>query len=719
MPDLPDDHNDQQPDASRGPSREKRPGTTGSGNGGGGGDGNMRFSRSMLGWILILSIALLIFIVFHNNATAPGVMTYDAFRQHLDNGDIKQIYLKDDSNTYTALVTLREGVPQPVGETGQPTKYIVNLPMTAMDGYGWNELYRETRAHEGTAGAATKPDGSKLDYAPTLEYKPSSNIILNVILNVMPYLVILLIIWFFFLRQIRSAGGGIGMLGNFGRSRHRLLSKEHTNVTFADVAGIEEAKEELTEIVEFLKNPKRFQKLGGRIPRGVLLVGDPGVGKTLLAKAIAGEADVPFFSISGSDFVEMFVGVGASRVRDLFKTAKESSPCIIFLDEIDAVGRRRGNGMASGGHDEREQTLNAILVEMDGFDTNDQVIVIASTNRADVLDPALTRPGRFDRQVHVPLPDIKGRYEILKVHSRKVKLAASVDLMRVARQTPGFSGADLAAIINESAIIATMANKESIEMGDLEEARDKLKFGKARKSRVIDEKEKAATAYHEAGHAVIQWLERENADPIHKVTIIPRGRMGGATMTLPEKDRTNYSRKWSISFIKMGLAGRIAEEMFTGDINTGAGGDIRQVTGLARAMIRDWGMNERVGFVFYGEDENKMGPFGFGTREYSEETAKIIDEEVKKLIDTLETETKQTLLAHKESVDALARALLKYETLDGSDVDRVMRGETLTKPTVSDILASEQQRRAEARREEEKRNPNPEGPAGGPIPQPG
>jgi cell division protease FtsH len=718
MPDLPDDHPEQQPDASRTPSREKRPGTPGSG-GGSGGDGNMRFSRSMLGWILILSIALLIFIVFHNTANAPGIMTYDSFRTHLDQGDIKQIYVKDDSNTYTALVTLRDGVPgQPVTENGQPPKYLVYFPVSTLDGYGWNELYRQTHVHDQAArpeaGGAAKPD-----LAPTLEYKPSSNFIVNVILNVLPYLVILLIIWFFFLRQIRSAGGGIGMLGNFGRSRHRLLSKEHTNVTFADVAGIEEAKEELTEIVEFLKNPKRFQKLGGRIPRGVLLVGDPGVGKTLLAKAIAGEADVPFFSISGSDFVEMFVGVGASRVRDLFKTAKESSPCIIFLDEIDAVGRRRGNGMASGGHDEREQTLNAILVEMDGFDTNDQVIVIASTNRADVLDPALTRPGRFDRQVHVPLPDIKGRYEILKVHSRKVKLAASVDLMRVARQTPGFSGADLAAIINESAIIATMANKESIEMGDLEEARDKLKFGKARKSRVIDEKEKAATAYHEAGHAVIQWLEKENADPIHKVTIIPRGRMGGATMTLPEKDRTNYSRKWSISFIKMGLAGRIAEEMFTGDINTGAGGDIRQVTGLARAMIRDWGMNERVGFVFYGEDENKMSPFGFGSREYSEETAKIIDEEVKKLIDTLEAETKQTLLNHKDTVDALARALLKYETLDGGDVDRVMRGELLTKPTVSDILASEQQRRAEARREEEKRNPGTEGPAGGPIPQPG
>ncbi len=711
MPDLPDDPKDpaEKPDASRAPSREKRPGTSGPNNPNG--DGNMRFSRSMLGWILILSVALLLFIVLHNNGNTPGIMSYDTFSTHLENGDVKQVTAVDDSNNFTLWVTLRDGVAgQPVTDNGQPAKFKVYYPASAVDGWGWAHLLEQTRAH---------PQHAQNYQPPTLEYKPSSNFIVNVILNVLPYLVILLIIWFFFLRQIRSAGGGMGMLGNFGRSRHRLLSKEHTNITFAEVAGIEEAKEELSEIVEFLKNPKRFQKLGGRIPRGVLLVGDPGVGKTLLAKAIAGEADVPFYSISGSDFVEMFVGVGASRVRDLFKTAKESSPCIIFLDEIDAVGRRRGNGMASGGHDEREQTLNAILVEMDGFDTNDQVIVIASTNRADVLDPALTRPGRFDRQVYVPLPDIKGRYEILKVHARKVKLAASVDLMRLARQTPGFSGADLAAIVNESAIIATMGNKEAIEMGDMEEARDKLKFGKARKSRVIDEKEKAATAYHEAGHAVIQWLEQENADPIHKVTIIPRGRFGGATMTLPEKDRTNYSRKWSLSFIKMGLAGRISEKMFTGDINTGAGSDIRQVTGLARSMIRDWGMNERVGFVFYGEDENKMSPFGFGSREYSEETAKIIDEEVKKLIDTLEADTTRALLEHREQVDNLANALIKYETLDGNDVDRIMRGEVLTKPTVSDLLASEQQRRAEARREEEKRNPTPEGPSTGTLPQPG
>jgi cell division protease FtsH len=525
------------------------------------------------------------------------------------------------------------------------------------------------------------------------EVKDTNSILVNFLLPFIPWLLIFGFIWFFVFRQLRNSAGAGGMLGNFGRSKHKITSKEHTNVTFDDVAGVEEAKEEVMEIVEFLKNPKKFQRLGGRIPRGVLLVGEPGTGKTLLAKAIAGEADVPFFSISGSDFVEMFVGVGASRVRDLFKQAKDNSPCIIFLDEIDAVGRRRGSGFSSGGHDEREQTLNAILVEMDGFDTNDQVIVCAATNRVDVLDPALTRPGRFDRQIYVPLPDVKGRMDILKVHSRKVKLGPNVDLLRLARATPGFSGADLAAIINEAALGATLAGKEYIEQDDLEEARDKVRFGRARKSRVIDEKEKLATAYHEAGHAVVQYLLQPDADPIHKVTIIPRGQMGGATMTLPEKDRSNHSKRWCVAFIKMGLAGRIAEEMFTGDINTGAYGDIRQVTSLARRMVRDWGMNDRVGFVFYGEDENKMSYFDFGGgREYSESTQQVIDEEVKKLIDTLQDETRRLLESNRDRIEALAKALLKYETLDSNDVDRIMRGDHLSKPTVGDLLEKENRR---------------------------
>src|SRR5438874_3317625 len=416
----------------------------------------------------------------------------------------------------------------------------------------------------------------------------------------------------------------------------------------------------------------------------------------------------------------MFVGVGASRVRDLFKQAKDNSPCIIFLDEIDAVGRRRGSGFSSGGHDEREQTLNAILVEMDGFDTNDQVIVVASTNRVDVLDPALPRPRRFDRQVYGPLPDVKGRLEILKVHARKVKLGPKVDMLRLAKATPGFSGADLAAIINEAALHATLAGKEFIEMDDLEESRDKVRFGRAQKSRVMDEKEKMATAYHEAGHAVVQYLEPD-ADPIHKVTIIPRGRALGATMTLPEKDRYAYSKKWCIAFIKMTFGGRIAEEMFTGDTNSGVMSDIRQATMIARKMITEWGMNDRLGFVFYGEDENKANYFDIGgSREYSEETAKLIDGEVKTLIDSLYAETQKLLADNRDRIDALAKALLKYETLDSNDVDRLMRGDTLTRPTVSDLLEKEQGRRGTTIAP----SVDPTGPdvqpgLGGPLPAPG
>ena len=439
--------------------------------------------------------------------------------------------------------------------------------------------------------------------------------------------------------------------------------------------------------IEFLSNPRKFQHIGGRIPRGVLLSGEPGCGKTLLARAIAGEADVPFYSISGSDFVEMFVGVGASRVRDLFKSAKENSPCIIFLDEIDAVGRRRGAGFSAGGHDEREQTLNAILVEMDGFETNDQVIVIAATNRIDVLDPALIRPGRFDRQVAVPSPDIKGRFEILKVHARKVKLGPDVDLQRGARATPGFSGADLAAVINESALIATMANKDFIEMEDLEEARDKVRWGRARKSRVVDEEDRVATAYHEAGHAVMQLLLAKHADPLHKVSILPRGDFLGATFSLPEKDRSSHSRNWMLAQLRILCAGRIAEEIFRSDVNSGVAADIRQATQIARTMITEFGMNSELGFVFYGEDERDLF-FGMPSgRGHSEETARQIDAEVKKLIGEAYADAERMLQKeNQEKLEAVAKALLKYETLDGDEVIAVMRGEELQKSTLGDLL---------------------------------
>ncbi len=516
----------------------------------------------------------------------------------------------------------------------------------------------------------------------------------NLASMIFPILLMLGIIYFLFARNLRSGAGG--MLMSFGRSRHRLQSKDRVQITFNDVAGVEEAKEEVAEIIEFLKNPKKFQRLGGRIPRGVLLVGPPGCGKTLLAKAIAGEADVPFFSISGSDFVEMFVGVGASRVRDLFKQAKENSPCIIFLDEVDAIGRKRGPGYVGGGHDEREQTLNAILVEMDGFDTNDQVIVIAATNRGDILDHALTRPGRFDRQISVPLPDLKGRLEILRVHARKVKLSPDANMERLARGTPMFSGADLAAIINEAALAATMADKDSVETDDLEEARDKVRWGRARKSRVVDEYDKKITAYHEAGHAFVQSVLKD-ADPLHKVSIIPRGPFGGATFALPEKDRLHYTKRYCMALLQVCFGGRIAEEMFCDDISSGAQADIQQATSIARQMILTWGMSEKLGLISY-EPESGIRDLMYivpGEREYSEKTAEEIDGEVRKLVDQAYKKSRELIEANKDKLDKIAKSLLKYETLDADDVKLILEGGELDKPTVSDLLAAEQARNSQ------------------------
>ena len=506
---------------------------------------------------------------------------------------------------------------------------------------------------------------------------------------VLPLLLLVGFFYFFFARNIR--GGAGGMLMSFGRSKHRLQNKDRVKVTFKDVAGVEEAKEEVAEIIEFLKNPKKFQRLGGRIPRGVLLVGPPGCGKTLLAKAIAGQADVPFLSISGSDFVEMFVGVGASRVRDLFKQAKENSPCIIFLDEVDAIGRKRGAGYVGGGHDEREQTLNAILVEMDGFDTNDQVIIIAATNRADILDHALTRPGRFDRQIYVPFPDLKGRVDILKVHAKKVKLEPNINLERLARGTPMFSGADLAAIINEAALAATMADKDYVEMADLEEARDKVRWGRAKKSRVMDQKEKEITAYHEAGHTLVQSL-LEDADPLHKVSIIPRGPMGGATFALPEKDRTIFTKRYCMALLQVCFAGRIAEVIFCDDISSGAQSDFRQATKIARQMILTWGMSDELGLISYEPDMGLQDRMYLlpGEKEYSERTAETIDSEVKKITEEAYKKAKELIQKNKDKLQRIAKALLKYETLDADDVKVILEGSELDKPTVGDLLAAEQ-----------------------------
>ena len=635
----------------------------------------VRLSRGAFSWIIIFGLALMLLVMLQRGMGNANPINITDFWTYIQNGEIKLLVFKEDSIT-------GEFTKPPPNATDNSTAFEVEYPAIARNFEGMRKDI------EALARKHNQP-------MPKISYKPSNNQLMNALIAMIPWLLLFGIIWFLLFRQLRQSAGGAGMLGNFGRSRHRMTTKEHTNVTFADVAGIEEAKEEVAELIEFLKNAKRFQRLGGRIPRGVLLVGEPGCGKTMLAKAIAGEADVPFFSISGSDFVEMFVGVGASRVRDLFRQAKENAPCIIFLDEIDAVGRRRGSGFNGGGHDEREQTLNAILVELDGFESSDQVIVIAATNRADVLDPALVRPGRFDRQVYVSLPDVKGRFEILKVHAKKVKIATPVEpsLHRIARGTPMFSGADLAAIINEAALLATMAGKDAVELDDLEEARDKVRWGRAKRSRVVEEKDRELTAYHEAGHAVVQSL-LEDSDPVHKVSIIPRGPYGGATFSLPEKDRMTLNRSYADATLRVLCAGRIAEAMFGHDTNSGAEGDIRQATQLAKHMITDWGMSDRLGFVYYGEDDSGRSPFEFNaSREFSDQTSRTIEEEVKRVIDEAYADTRRLIEENSTVIEAVAKALLKYETLDGEEVRRLIKGETIDRPTVADLIATEQGRR--------------------------
>jgi cell division protease FtsH len=615
--------------------------------------------RSGASWVVLFIVASVLVMLLQRTVTSAERISISQFNRYVQNQSIESVVIMPGDGKLKGRLR-----PSVAVEPEGTRNFEVIYPATAIDD---NFVMRLQ------------------DQLPDAEVKADQQSpLLMILLSMLPWLLIFAFLWFVIFRQLRGAGGAGGMLGNFGRSRHRITAKEHTNITFADVAGVEEAKEEVREIIEFLKSPKKFARLGARIPRGVLLVGEPGCGKTLLAKAIAGEADVPFLSISGSDFVEMFVGVGASRVRDLFKQAKENSPCIIFLDEIDAVGRRRGANFGGGGHDEREQTLNAILVEMDGFDTNTQVIVIAATNRVDVLDPALIRPGRFDRQVFVPLPDVQGRYEILKVHCRKVKLGPTVDIRRIARGTPMFSGAELEALVNESALIATMNAKEYIDQDDLEEARDKVRWGRARKSRAVDERDKKITAYHEAGHAVIQALEKD-ADPLHKVSIIPRGPMGGATFSLPDRDRMVYTKNYLLATMRTTFGGRIAEEVFFNEISSGASSDIRQATMIARGMVRDWGMGDTSGFVFYGE-ENRQSLVV--EREYSDKTAEMLDIDVKRIMDQAYAEAKRTIVENRDKVELVAQALLKYETITGEEVNALIRGESLDRATVADLLDS-------------------------------
>jgi cell division protease FtsH len=510
-----------------------------------------------------------------------------------------------------------------------------------------------------------------------IELSSPNSLLLSIGYQLLFFVGIGVLFWFFFIRQIKMAGKGAL---SFGKSKARMLAKDRNKTTFKDVAGIEEAMEEVSELVEFLKDPKKFQRLGGRIPKGVLMIGPPGTGKTLLAKAIAGEADASFFSISGSDFVEMFVGVGASRVRDMFEQARRNTPCLIFIDEIDAVGRSRGHGMG-GGNDEREQTLNALLVEMDGFDTQEGIIIIAATNRHDVLDPALMRPGRFDRQVTVNLPDVRGREGILKVHSKNVKLAPEVDLSIIARGTPGYSGAELANLLNEAALLAARLNKKSVGMKELEEARDKVRWGRERRSMAMSDEEKRATAWHEAGHALVNVLLK-HTHPLHKVTIIPRGRALGVTMSLPKEDMLNMRRKQAIDTIIMTMAGRIAEQFVTEDTSSGAAMDIQQATQLAKAMVMHWGMSEKLGNVLYGDSPEYvfLGRDMMRSKDYSEQTAQEIDAEVKRIITESNLTAQQLIDANRDKLEIIANGLLEYETLDGAQVAEIVRTGTFTPP---------------------------------------
>lgn len=531
--------------------------------------------------------------------------------------------------------------------------------------------------------------------------EPGTNY-LSYLFTLLPFLLVILVLYFIFSRQMKGMGSNAM---SFGKSPARLMTKDQNKVTFKDVAGLDESLEELEEIVEFLRNPKKFTSLGGKIPKGVLCIGPPGTGKTLMAKAVAGEADRPFFSISGSDFVEMFVGVGASRIRDMFDQAKKNSPCIIFIDEIDAVGRHRGAGIG-GGHDEREQTLNQLLVEMDGFDTNEGVILMAATNRPDVLDKALLRPGRFDRRVMVSLPDIKGRFEILKVHARKIKMDSSVDLMKIARSTPGSSGADLENILNEAALLAARRNRTAVTNEEIAEARDKVLYGKERRSMELDENEKETTAYHESGHAIVS-LHVDNADPVDKVTIIPRGFSLGATMFLPKKNRVSYWKKELIDQLAVLMGGRAAEEVFVHDISSGAKQDIDQATQIARSMVCEWGMSDKMGVVAYGEksDQGYYGIGGHYERHYSEDTAKAIDEEVRQILDAAYQRAKEIVNDKKHQVELMTRMLMKYETLSDVDVDEIGK-DTFTEDNL-------QKRRKEA---EELHKKKPESPPPPPAP---
>ncbi len=600
-------------------------------------------TKNLILWVIIAVVLMSVFNNLGGRQTSTQAVPYSDFLAQVSQGGIKSVTINGD---------------QIAGETSDGSRFTTFSP-----------------GDEGLIGDLLK-NGVRIDARPPEQ----QGLLMQIFISWFPML-LLIAVWIFFMRQMQGGAGGRGAL-SFGKSRARLLGEDQVKVTFADVAGVEEAKEEVSELVDFLRDPGKFQKLGGKIPRGVLMVGPPGTGKTLLAKAIAGEAKVPFFTISGSDFVEMFVGVGASRVRDMFDQAKKHAPCIIFIDEIDAVGRHRGAGLG-GGHDEREQTLNQLLVEMDGFEGNEGIIVIAATNRPDVLDPALLRPGRFDRQVVVPLPDVRGREQIVKVHMRKVPIADDVNASIIARGTPGFSGADLANLVNEAALFAARGNKRLVEMEDFERAKDKIMMGSERKSMVMSQEEKKLTAYHEAGHCIVGRSVSDH-DPVHKVSIIPRGRALGVTLFLPEEDRYSYSKRRLESSLCSLFGGRIAEELIFGidGVTTGAQNDIQRATQLARNMVTKWGLSEKLGPLSYSEDEGEvfLGHSVTKHKMMGDETAHDIDREIRAVIDRTYGKAKQILTDNMEKLHIMADALMKYETIDSDQIDDIMAGKPVREP---------------------------------------
>ena len=635
--------------------------------------------KTLLLWVLLIMMFLAIW-QFLSPPSSPA--TQVAFSEFM-----AQVHADKEKEQYVESVQIKSGGHDQANEF----KYWVKDPKSQ------SKIQRVTIGPEKTDEVAKELVAAKVQV--TYEKEDTSPMWSGAIVTIVP-MIFLLVMFYLFMRQLQ-AGGGKAM--SFGKSRARLLSEAQNKVTFADVAGIDEAKDELEEIIAFLKDPKKFQKLGGRIPKGVLMMGPPGTGKTLLARAIAGEAGVPFFSISGSDFVEMFVGVGASRVRDLFEQGKKHAPCIIFIDEIDAVGRHRGAGLG-GGHDEREQTLNQLLVEMDGFESNEGVIIIAATNRPDVLDPAILRPGRFDRRIIVNRPDVRGREGILQVHTKKVPLGGDVNLEILARGTPGFVGADLENLVNEAALLAARQDKDVVGMSDFEMAKDKVLMGAERRSMVISDQEKKTTAWHEAGHALVAKLLEKNADPVHKVTIIPRGPALGVTQQLPKEDRLSMSRDFAKARLAVMMGGRVAEELVFGQFTTGAGNDIKQASNLARRMVTEFGMSDLIGPISYATDEESVflgRDFTSRTRNYSEAVANQIDDEVRKFIIEGHEEARSLLSLNRDVLDRLAAALLERETLDGEDVDAIVAGRDLPErarvviPTYSDReKAAKEKRRA-------------------------